>query len=202
VDQLKDIAIKDVKTYFSFKNGRVIVNPFSTKIKDIAMEVGGSHGFDQTMDYAINLKIPRSELGTEANTLVNNAVARVNSKGIPVKLSDIISLNVKMGGTLTNPAIKTDLKDALNSTAGSLKQQASDFVKAQVDSAKQQVRDTAAAIKKQIVKNASDELKRQLTGQKDTNALVQTNSLDDSKKKVEDAGKGLMNSLFNKKKKE
>ena len=166
------------------------------------MEVGGSHGFDQTLDYTINLKIPRSELGTEANTLVNNAVARVNSKGIPVKLSDIISLNVKMGGTLTNPAIKTDLKDALNSTAGSLKQQASDFVKAQVDSAKQQVRDTAAAIKKQIVKNASDELKRQLTGQKDTNALVQTNSLDDSKKKVEDAGKELMNSLFNKKKKE
>jgi hypothetical protein len=202
VDQLKDIAIKDVKTYFSFKNGRVIVNPFSTKIKDIAMEVGGSHGFDQTLDYTINLKIPRSELGTEANTLVNNAVARVNSKGIPAKLSDIISLNVKMGGTVTNPAIKTDLKDAMSSTAGSLKQQASDFVKAQVDSAKQQVRDTAAAIKKQIVKNASDELKRQLTGQKDTNALVQTNSLDDSKKKVEDAGKELMNSLFNKKKKE
>ncbi|HTQ65084.1 MAG TPA: AsmA-like C-terminal region-containing protein [Puia sp.] len=201
-DQLKDIAIKDIKTNFSFKNGRVIVNPFSTKIKDITMEVGGSHGFDQTLDYAINLKIPRSELGGQANALVNNVVTKVNNKGIPVKVSDIISLNVKMGGTLTNPVINTDLKDAMSSTAGNLKQQASDFVKAQVDSAKQQVRDTAAAIKKQLVKSATDELKKQLTGQKDTNALVQTNSLDDSKKKVEETGKGLINSLLNKKKKE
>jgi hypothetical protein len=202
VDQLKEVVVKDVKTYFSFKNGRVIVNPFKVKAKDINMEMGGSHGFDQTLDYAINLKIPRSLAGAQANAAVNNLVAQVNSKGVPIKLSDIISVNVKMGGTITNPVLKTDLNDAMSNTASNLKQQASDFVKAQVDSAKQQVRDTVAVVKQQLVKDATDELKKQLSGQKDTSSIAQANGLDNSKKKAEEAGKGLLNSLWNKKKKD
>ena len=202
VDQLKEVVVKDVKTYFSFKNGRVIVNPFKVKAKDINIEMGGSHGFDQTLDYAINLKIPRSLAGAQANALVNNLVSQVNSKGVAIKLSDVISVNVKMGGTITNPVLKTDLNDAMSNTASNLKQQASDFVKAQVDSAKQQVRDTVAVVKKQLVKDATDELKKQLSGQKDTSSVAQANGLDNSKKKVEETGKGLLNSLWNKKKKD
>lgn len=197
VDQLKDIAVKDIKAYFSFKNGKVVVNPFHVKLKDIDMEVGGSHGFDQTMDYAMQIKLPRSMMGSQANALVNNLVTQVNSKGVPVKVSDVINLNVKMGGTITNPALKTDMKEALAGTANNLKQQASSFVQAQVDSAKQQLRDTAQAIKKQVVASAASELKKQLTGQKDTAAGAQPA---DTKKKVEEAGKGLFNSLLKKKK--
>jgi len=202
VDQLKEVAIKDLKTYFSFKNGRVVVNPFKVKVKDIDMEMGGSHGFDQSLDYAINVKLPRSLAGGQANALVNNLVTQVNSKGIPVKLSDIVSVNVKMGGTIANPVLKTDLKDAMSSTASNMKQQATDFVKAQVDSAKQQLRDTVASVKKQLAKDATDELKKQLSGQKDTNTIAQANGLDNTKKKVEETSKGLLNNLWSKKKKD
>lgn len=202
VNQLKEVVVKDVKTYFSFKNGRVIVNPFKLKAKDIDMEMGGSHGFDQTLDYAMNLKIPRSLAGAQANAAVNNLVSQVNSKGVPIKLSDVISVNVKIGGTITNPVLKTDMKDAMNSTASNLKQQANDFVKAQVDSTKQQLHDTVTAVKKQLAKDATDELKKQLTGQKDTSALAQAGGIDNSKKRVEDAGKGLFNNLLGKKKKD
>jgi len=202
VTQLKEIIVKDVKTYFSFKNGRVVVNPFKIKAKDIDMEIGGSHGFDQSMDYAISLKIPRSLAGTQANAAVNNLVSQVNNKGVPIKVSDIINVNVKMGGTISNPVLKTDLKDAMSNTASNLKQQANDFVKTQVDSAKQQLHDTVTSVKKQLAKDATDELKKQLTGQKDTGAVAQNSGIDNSKKKVEDAGKGLLNGLLNKKKKE
>ncbi|MBS1598112.1 MAG: hypothetical protein JST75_07785 [Bacteroidetes bacterium] len=202
VNQLKEITVKDLKTYFSFKNGRVVVNPFKVKAKDIDMEMGGSHGFDQTLDYAINLKIPRSFAGTQANDAVNNLVKQVNSKGVPLKLDDVISVNVKMGGTISNPTLKTNLQDAMSSTASNMKQQATDFVKAQVDSAKQKLRDTVASVKKQLAKDATDELKKQLSGQKDTSALAQTNGIDNTKKKVEEAGKGLFNSLLGKKKKD
>src|SRR6185369_4822865 len=101
VNQLKEVVVKDVKTYFSFKNGRVVVNPFKIKAKDIDMEIGGSHGFDQSMDYAISLKIPRSLAGTQANAAVNNLVSQVNNKNVPIKVSDIINVNVKMGGTIS-----------------------------------------------------------------------------------------------------
>jgi len=69
--------------------------------------------------------------------LINNLATQANSKGIPVKLSDIVNLECEMGGSLTNPTIKTDLKDAAGNIADQLKVQAADFVKAKLDSAKQ-----------------------------------------------------------------
>jgi len=72
-------------------------------------------------------------------------------------------------------------------------------VQAKVDSAKQQFRDTARAVGKQVAKTAGDELKKQILGTKDSTG-GQSASLEDSKKKVGDAGKGLIKGLFNKKK--
>ena len=198
VDQLKEIPVKDIKTNFSFHNGRVIVDPFHVKLKDIDMEVGGSHGFDQSLDYALNLKLPRSLLGGQANSLVNDVVAKAGSKGVPVKLNDLINVGGKMGGTITNPVLKMDLAGALSNTAGDLKHQATDLVKAKVEDAKQQVKDTAKVIQQQLVKDAGDELKKQLLGKKDTGS-AQPVGLESSKSKAAEAGKGLLNGLFKKK---
>ena len=198
LDQLKDIPVKDLKTTFSFKNGRVVVDPFHVKVQDIDMEVGGSHGFDQSLDYDVAMKAPRSLLGGQANNVVNDLISKVGSKGVAVKVDDKVTLPVKIGGTLTNPVLKMDLKSALSSTAGSLKSQAADMVKARVDSARQQLRDTAQTIGKQALKDAGSALKDQLMGNKDTTGK-KADGLDDPKKKVQDAGKGLLNGLLKKK---
>lgn len=198
LDQLKDIPVKDIKATFSFRNGRVVVDPFHVKVKDIDMEVGGSHGFDQTLDYDVAMKLPRSLLGGQANDAVNELISKAGSKGVAVKVDDKIDLPVKIGGTLTSPVLKMDLKSALSSTANTLKQQATDLVKARVDSAKQQLRDTARAVGKQALKDAGNALKNQLLGNKDTTGK-KTEGPDDTKKKVQDAGKGLLNNLLKKK---
>jgi len=199
IGQLRSVAIKDIKTYFSFKNGKVVVNPFKVKAKDIDMEIGGAHGFDQSLDYIIAMKVPRAMLGDQANGLLDNAAAQVNAKGIPVKMSDIVKLNVKMGGSIANPLLRTDLREALSAEAGGLRQQAVSLVQAKVDSAKQQFRDTARAVGKQVAKTAGDELKKQILGRKDSTGGPSA-SLEDSRKKAADAGKGLVNGLFKKKK--
>jgi hypothetical protein len=198
LDQLKDIPVKDLKANFSFKNGRVIVDPFHIKMQDIDMEVGGSHGFDQSLDYTMNMKLPRSLVGGQANGLVDNAIAKAGSKGVALKAGDKIDLPVKIGGTVTNPVLKADLKGALSSTAGNLASQAKDVVKAKVDSAKQQLKDTARAVGKQALADAGNQLKNQiLGGGKDSSAKA--GNLDDTKKKAAEAGKGLLNGLFKKK---
>jgi hypothetical protein len=176
----------------------VVVDPFHVKVQDIDMEVGGSHGFDQTLDYDVAMKLPRSLLGGQANSLVNDLVAKAGSKGVVVKVDDKVELPVKIGGTLTSPVLKMDLKSALSSTAGGVKQQAADLVKARVDSAKQQLRDTAQAVGKQALKDAGNALKNQLLGKKDSTGK-KTETLDDTKKKAQDAGKGLLNNLLKKK---
>lgn len=43
ISQLQQISMKDVKTFFEFTNGKVFIKPFTLKLKDIEMEIGGSH---------------------------------------------------------------------------------------------------------------------------------------------------------------
>jgi AsmA-like C-terminal region len=203
VKELESISIKDVKNYIEFANGKVLVKPFKIKINQIDMEIGGMHGFDQSMDYVINMKLPRALMGDKGNAYLNNLVSQINNKGVPVNLSDFVNLKINMGGTITNPVLKTDLKQAASSLADDLKKQATDFAKAKIDSTKTAVttaiKDTIAAVKKQALQSASEELKKQLLGKKDT---TQTCGANDGKKKVEESAKGLLENLnpFKKKK--
>ncbi|HEY6901763.1 MAG TPA: AsmA-like C-terminal region-containing protein, partial [Puia sp.] len=199
LESLKDITLKDIKTSFTFRNGRVIVDPFPVKLKDIDMEVGGTHGFDQTLDYSIDMKLPRGMLGGDANNLMNSVAATAAAHGATINMKEKIDLPVKVGGTATRPVIKADVKGALTSTAASLKQQAAGMVQAKVDSAKQQLKDTAKAVGQQLVKSATDELQKKLLGKGDTTAAA-GNGAQDAKDKIKSAGKGLLDGLLNKKK--
>ena len=189
VSQLNQLTIKDVKGLFEFANGKVLVKPFNLKYSGIDMEIGGTHGFDQSLDYIINMKVPRALMGTQGNALVNNLTTQISNKGIPIKVSDVVNLQVKLGGTIKNAIIKTDLKQTANSLAQDMKQQAADFVKAKVDSTKQAVttavKDTLKSVKNQVVNTAKDEVTKILTGNKDSTKG------DDPKKKLEDAGKNI-----------
>jgi hypothetical protein len=206
IDNLKEVTLKDVKSYFEVANGKIFVKPFNVKVQDIDMEIGGKHGLDQSLDYVINMKVPRAKLGGAANSLVNNLAAQANSKGIPVKVSDVISFKVNMGGTITSPSIKTDLAGSGSSVADDLKGQAQELVaakKAAADSAvaaaKSAAKDTLKAVKNQAVQAAKDQLTKQILGSKDTTG--NNNSTQDVKKKAEESVKGLLNS-FKKKKSE
>ena len=198
IKALEQIAVKDVKTYIEFSNGQVLVKPFTVKVNGIEMEIGGLQGFDQSLDYVINMKVPRAMMGDKGNQLVNNLVSQVNSKGVPIKVGDIINLNLKVGGFFKSPTVQTDLKQGAENLAEQLKQQVSDFAKAKIDSTKQAITsaviDTIASIKKQAIASAKNELLKQLSGNKNTGA--------DSNKpavKPQDAVKGLINNLFKKK---
>jgi hypothetical protein len=192
VQQLQSISLKDVKTFFEFTNGKVFVKPFAAKVKDIDMEIGGTHSFTQDMDYTVNMKIPRALIGAAGNNLINNITAQATAKGLPVKVSDIINVQVKVGGSIKNPSIKTDLKQSANSLAQDLKQQATAFVQNKIDSTKAAVtsaiKDTVKAVKQQVINDLKNEAIKQIFKTGDT-----TNN--DPKKKVEEAGKNLLKDL-------
>jgi hypothetical protein len=41
-------------------------------IKDIKATIGGTHGFDQSMNYNLKFDVPAKYLGSEANALIAN----------------------------------------------------------------------------------------------------------------------------------
>jgi len=202
VKELETISLKDVKNYIQFTNGKVLVKPFTIKAKEVDIEIGGMHGLDQSLDYVVNLKLPRSMMGEKGNQYINDLVTQVNDKGVPVKVAEVVNLHVLLGGTITNPVFKTDLKQSASSLAADLKQQATDFAKQKIDSTKTAVtttvKDTIASVKKQAADIAKEELRKQLAGEKDTTGSTSK----DAKTKLEETRKGLMQGLnpFKKKK--
>ncbi len=198
VKALEQISVKDVKNYFEFSNGKLLVKPFNLSVGGIDMEIGGLQGFDQSIDYVINMKLPRSLMGDKGNNLVNNLVSQVNNKGVPLKVGETVNLNLKLGGFFNSPTVKTDLKQGVENLADQLKQQAVDFAKAKIDSTKtaitSAVKDTIASIKQQAISAAKDELAKQLPGTKNAGG-------DSSKPKLDpkESAKGLINNLFKKK---
>ena len=198
VTELKDISLKDIKSHFEFASGKVLIKPFNINVKDIEMQVGGMHGIDQSIDYIVAMKLPRKYIGSNGNALINNMASAVNNKGMPLTVSDIVNLNIKIGGSITDPTIKTDLKRASNELTKELKNQATDFAQQKIDSTKQTFKDSLTVVKKQVVNDAKSELSKQFFGTKDSVEI--TTSLDSSKKKATETIKNTFGNLLKKKK--
>ncbi len=100
------LNLNDVKASLSFKDGKVAVKPFNLKYQDINMQIGGTHGFDQTMDYNVKFDVPAKYLGTE----VNNLIAKLT----PADAAKIenIPVNALLGGNFSSPKVTTDMKQA------------------------------------------------------------------------------------------
>ncbi len=206
IDRLKSISVKDIRNYIEFANGRVLVKPFTIKIDDIEMQIGGFHGFDQSIDYAIQMKLPRSVMGNSGNNLINNLAAQANSKGFPVKLGETVDLSIKLTGSINDPAVGINLKEMAGSVIDSLKEQAKDFVQARIDSIKQKAKDSINAVKEQVKDKIKDKIKEQILG-RDTSRTnpADTNQTpapaDTGSKKTGTIIKNKLKDLFNKNKK-
>lgn len=96
---------KDVNISFKIKDGRISVDPFDVKIDDINMNVGGSHGVDQTMDYNLMLTVPTKYFGSAANDVLDGLLNKVSAKGVNVEKPQNIKIDAKITGTTTDPKI-------------------------------------------------------------------------------------------------
>lgn len=103
---MSKVNLNDVKAALSFKDGKVNVKPFDIKYQDITVNVGGSHGFDQTMNYNLKFDVPVKYLGKE----VTNLVAKLT----PADQKQITSIPVTglMTGNFTQPKFNSDLKQS------------------------------------------------------------------------------------------
>ena len=103
---MSKVNLNDVKAALSFKDGKVNVKPFDIKYQDITVNVGGTHGFDQTMNYNLKFDVPVKYLGKD----VTNLIAKLT----PADQKQITSIPVSglMTGNFSQPKFNTDLKQS------------------------------------------------------------------------------------------
>lgn len=85
-DDLRKIEAKDVAIRFAIKDGRITTQPFDLKMGGININLSGSTGLDQTIDYKARVAIPGGKT--------------------------LQSVGVNIGGTFSSPKITLGVKEA------------------------------------------------------------------------------------------
>jgi hypothetical protein len=121
LEQLKNMEVTNLNVSYQIKDGRVNMSPFDTKIANIPTNIAGSTGFDQTIDYKWKMEIPKSMFGGAASGALNDLLGKANEKaGTNLAVGDKINVTALFAGTVTNPTIKTGLKEDAKSTVATV----------------------------------------------------------------------------------
>jgi hypothetical protein len=130
-------TFKNINVSFKIKDGRVYVSPFDTKVGNIKMNVSGDQGLDQTLNYLVKTEIPRSDLGSSVNALIDNLSTQAAAFGIAYKPADVLKVNVSITGVFGKPVVMPDFggssKDS--TSGGGIKEAAKEIVKETVNKA-------------------------------------------------------------------
>jgi hypothetical protein len=112
MEQLKSMDIANLLVNYKLENGRVVVEPFDTKINAINTNISGSTGIDQTIEYKWKMDIPKSMFGGAANSALTGLLSQANAAaGTNIQSGDKIKVTALFGGTVMKPTVKTSLKE-------------------------------------------------------------------------------------------
>jgi hypothetical protein len=160
--QLENLKIENLDIKTTVANGRILVAPFETKVNGMKMTVGGSQGLDQTMDYAVAIDVPWKDLG-QASSFAEGLLAKNPIKQLNGMVPEIVRINLKVGGTFTNPTIVVGKPDGTNGT-GTMKDVVKEQVQQQVEQVKEQAKQTLDTIKTQVKEEVKNKIQEALQG--------------------------------------
>ncbi len=151
-------VFKNVTASFRIDNGRIYVNPFDVKTGNLRMNISGDQGIDQTINYFVKTEIPRSDLGSSVNSLIDNISAQAASFGISFKPSEVLKVNVSVTGTFSKPIVAPVFgKSMANASEGekaAIKETVGQAIGTATDKAKEKASAEAQAEAARLIKEA------------------------------------------------
>ncbi|MCC7303145.1 MAG: AsmA family protein [Bacteroidia bacterium] len=153
-DKFKKADFSDMTIKYAFSEGKVSYDKFPFKSGSVNGEVEGSTGFDQAINYKMGFEVPTKDMPPGAQQLVGNMLTKANMLGVGAKLPEKVKLNALFGGTVTQPTVKTDVKDIAGNVVEDVKEMVKDTVKALVKDKIEDVKKDLTAEKEKIMKDA------------------------------------------------
>ncbi|HAH57836.1 MAG TPA: hypothetical protein DCL86_06785 [Bacteroidales bacterium] len=141
IKELKDWAFNNVKLSFEIVEGKVFVKPFEMKLGEINTVISGWNSFDQTLEYQMQMEIPRAYFGGAANNVLENLVSAANKKGANFSLGDKVPVKILITGLISDPKITTDLGSQVQGAVTDLKSQMEDALREKKEEAEARVRE-------------------------------------------------------------
>ena len=171
-DDLRKIEARDVAIRFAIRAGRIATEPFDLKMGDIRINMSGSTGLDQTIDYTARVALPAGSTG-----------------GI------LQSVNVGIGGTFTSPKITLGVKEAAEQAVKNVVDQqiqkltGSESLGEEIRKQANNLRAEAAKAGEKLVEAAQAQRMKLIDGAKEKGALAKLAAEKAGDKLVEEARK-------------
>ncbi len=149
IPQLSNPTLEAIRSLIEIRDGRLHVSPFDVRMGALRMNIAGSNGIDQSLQYAVQLQIPRALLGAEANRAVASLVAQTGRAGIDLEAAETVALGIHLAGTVTNPSVRADAGSVATSVREGVEQAAREEVARKVADVEQRVDEAAEAARRQ-----------------------------------------------------
>jgi len=163
-------TFKDINVSFKISDGRIFIDPFDIKTGNLKMNISGDQGIDQTLNYIVRTELPRSDLGSSVNSLIDNLSAQAAAFGISFKPAEVMKVNLKVTGTSSKPVVspffgsstgestggaKTAVKDAAAQTVKSEAEAKAAKLIEEAEARGEQLKDEAAVAAERIREEAN-----------------------------------------------
>lgn len=190
------LNLDKLKAHLTFADGKVNIQPIDLKYDDINVQVGGTHGFDQSMNYGVSFDVPAKYLGKEVTGLLANLSGNeANTMVVPVKAN--------ITGSFDNPKVQTDMKQVVtNLTNQIVEKQKADLINKGKDALNDKLGD---AIGKDVnIPTSKEEINQKVEEEKEKlNQKIEEKKEEikkEAEEKAKEKTKDALNNLLNKKK--
>jgi len=110
---------EDLNINFIIDQGNIIVKPFKTKVGGKLVEVEGTQGLDQSINYKITMPVSRKEVAKMAGLMGFN---------LPTSGDDLM-VDMLVTGTVQEPKLGFDLEKAQKQVAKDLEKEGKNLLK-------------------------------------------------------------------------
>ncbi len=150
MDKLNRMELRDFRASFSFKEGKIMFDPFDINFGKSSATVEGETHFDKTIDYGIRFRIPREEFGAQANQVLDGLVSQASAVGFRVDLGDEVKIDARITGTYADPEVSFKLSDKMWTARDAVREQIKDKAEELIREAREEVKEAIDETKEQV----------------------------------------------------
>ncbi|KPK84959.1 MAG: hypothetical protein AMS27_08605 [Bacteroides sp. SM23_62_1] len=159
-DKYDVIYINDLAMNFEIRNGRVYIEPFDFNLGKSKVTLGGDQGIDQTMNYHMKMKIPKSELGAAGESAMDGLSSLAADQGLALDFGDELDVGFQVMGTFSDPQVRPVFEQGVKKISQQVKEQVTERVEEEVEKVKEEVREEVSKEAERILQDAEEQAEK------------------------------------------
>jgi len=187
-EKYRQLSLKNLTADFIIEKGNIILKPFTTKLAENKAIISGTQNLDKTINYNIDMQIPRAQFGAVANNLLNSLTQKAKDNGLNIENKEVLDVVLKATGTLSDPKFNIFPKGGEETVTEEVKEEVKEVVKDKVEEKANEAIENLDVKAQEILKKAEAEAAkiRQLAKEAGDKLIAEADK--NGKKLIEEAG--------------